>query len=322
MIEAIRQLLQDDLTVPQQVALLKMLTLDKLTAEDLTASAELLLQQALTIPLLVRNAVDVVGTGGDGSNTFNISTTAALVAAAAGVKIVKHGNKAITSRSGSFDLLQALGVKVAKTPKAATKQLVQCGVTFLFAPYFHPVLRKIAEARKVLSQQGIKTIFNVLGPLVNPMQVKRQALGVFLPQLIEPYVRSLQQRKMARSLVFHGDGLDELSLCGVNQLAVLHNGNIEKISIDVQSLGLRTCTLDELRGGDAADNAAISLSILQGKDRTVKRDVVLLNAAAAIIANQDGSIDFASAIQQAAKAVDDGSAMKLLEKLRGCDVDS
>ena len=316
-IEAFRKLMTVKLPLAAQVNLLKSFTLDDLTSAELTACAKVVLEQAIKIPLVDKRIVDLVGTGGDGTNTFNISTTAALVAAAAGVKLAKHGNKAITSQSGSFDLLQALGVKVPETSEEVVAQFSRCGVTFIFGPFFHPVLKQVVDARQVLSKQKIKTIFNVLGPLVNPMPVKRQALGVFQPQLVKPYIETLQALGSEKSIVFHGHAMDELSLTGPNHLATLDKGTIHYDTLDAVSVGLRNCTLADLVGGSPAENAAITLGILKGEDQSVRRDVVCLNAAAAIKVSSDDALDFKAAIDLAGQAIDQGKAMVLLEKLRG-----
>lgn len=321
-IELFKALLTQDLPLQEQVDLLRQCSLDQVGPHDLVSCAQSMLEQAHKIPLLDDHAVDLVGTGGDGFNTFNISTTAAIVAAAAGVKMAKHGNRSVTSRSGSFDLLQALGVSVPESPEQAKKQFLACGITFLFGPYFHPALKRVMPARQVLSKQGISTIFNVMGPLVNPMQVKRQAVGVFRPDLIKPYIESLQARGMEKSLVFHGQGLDELSLTGVNQVAMLNQGVVTVSELDPSSLGLMPCALQDLQGGTPAENADMTIAILTGEDHSAKRDIVLLNAAAAIIVSSDDALGFLDAIAMAREALDSGQAMRLLETLRSFDVNT
>lgn len=321
-VEQFKKLLTEHLSVDVQVDLLKSLTLEGLTAAELTGCAQAVLAQAHTLPLVDPLAVDLVGTGGDGAKTFNVSTTAALVAAAAGVKMAKHGNKAITSRSGSFDLLRALDVQVPETAEQATTQFSVCGATFLFAPFFHPVLKKVSDARVVLSKQGVRTIFNVLGPLLNPMRVKRQALGVFAPRLIKPYIETVKAMGSEKALVFHGEGLDELSLLGVNKLAILDKGKITYTEFSAESLGLTRCTMADLLGGSPEENAKITLAILSGEDRSVRRDMVCLNAAAAIIVSHDDVLCFKTAIDLANQAIDQGKVQPLLEKLRGQDVDT
>ncbi len=316
------KLLTEELALEEQVALLQEFSLDRLTAIDVTKCAYSVLDKADKIPLLDDDAVDLVGTGGDGLNTFNVSTTAAIVAAAAGVKIAKHGNRSITSRSGSFDVLQALNIPVPQTVAKVQQQFKEIGITFLFAPIFHPVLKRLTTARQVLAKQGIKTIFNIIGPLVNPMQVQRQALGVFSPDLIKVYSESLQARDMRKSLVFHGQGMDELTLIGINQVARLVNGKIDYFELDPRSLGFKFCDLDCLAGDTAQANANMTIAILNGEDHTARRDVVLLNAAAAIIVSRDDALSFMDAIAMAKEAIDSGKAVNLLARLRRMNVNT
>ena len=320
--DIVNRLLTQELSLEEQVVLLREFSLDRLTAADITVCAESVMAQAHKIPLLDNHAVDLVGTGGDGLNTFNVSTTAAIVAAAAGVKVAKHGNRSLTSRCGSFDVLQAIGISVPESAEQVKKQFLECGITFLFAPFFHPVLKRLAPARQVLAKQQIKTVFNIIGPMVNPMQVQRQAIGIFKPDLIVPFIESLKCRGMKKSLVFHGQGMDELTLTGINHVARLTNNKIDYIELDPVSLGLQRCALSCLEGDAAVENAAITIAILNGEDQSAKRDIVLLNAAAAIIVASDEPLTFADGIATAREAIDSGKADALLKKLRNTHVNT
>jgi anthranilate phosphoribosyltransferase len=256
-------------------------------------------------------AVDTCGTGGDGSNTFNISTAAALVAAAAGCRVAKHGNRAQSSRCGSADVLEELGVRVALGPAGVRRCVEEARIGFIFAPAFHPAMRHAAATRREL---GIRTVFNILGPLANPARVRHQALGVAGNAPAAAMAGVLRSLGHVHALVFSGPGgMDELGLDGVARGHEVTEAGIRDLEIDPQALGLRRAPREAVAGGDAAANAAIILQVLDGADGPA-RDVVLLNAAAAIVA-ADVAVDLAEGIERSAAAIDSGAARETLRRL-------
>jgi anthranilate phosphoribosyltransferase len=262
--------------------------------------------------------LDVCGTGGDRLNTFNISTTVALVCAAAGVVVAKHGNRAITSKSGSADVLEALGIPVDQTPEQAAASLAEHGFAFLFAPKFHPAFKAIGPARKLCAERGQRTLFNFLGPLLNPAQPTAQLVGVPRPALCEPVAHTLQSLGLRRAMVVSGEVtadsiegtayLDELSTLGVNHTAEFHQDRgFNVASWSPTGFPLQSATLADLAGGDAAANAKIVRRLLRGEERGPKRDAVLLNAGAALLlAGRADSIT--AGWELAAQVLDDGRA--------------
>lgn len=260
--------------------------------------------------------VDTCGTGGDHAGTFNISTTAAFVVAGAGVPVAKHGNRSITSRSGSADVLNALGVNLDLTPEQVAVCLDEANIAFLFAVKHHPAMRFAIGPRRELAA---RTVFNLLGPLTNPAGAKRQVIGVYDPALTADMAGVLGRLGSRAAFVVHAltpdgrPGLDELSTTGVNRVSQLHpDGHVSTFDLDTRELGLAPATLDDLRGGDAAANAMITRGILDGSQRGAPRDVVLLNAAA-MLATLSG--DWASGLTRARASLDSGAALACLEKL-------
>src|ERR1039458_8637106 len=241
--------------------------------------------------------LDVVGTGADMANTFNISSCVMFVVAAAGVAVAKHGNRAITSKCGSADVLTALGAKIELSPDLARRCLETTGVTFFFAPHYHPAFKSIAPVRRKLAERGQRSVFNILGPLVNPAHPTHQLVGVFERTLVGKFAEVLRLLKVKHALVVHGDGLDELSTLGVNTMAELWAGRIEHTERDfrVPHTSWRGVVVkpEELFGGDATTNAGIVRDVLAGKDRSARRDIVLLNAAAGLVGGGKGT-DFLS----------------------------
>jgi anthranilate phosphoribosyltransferase len=261
--------------------------------------------------------LDVVGTGADLSNTFNISTCTIFVAAAAGVAVAKHGNRAITSKCGAADVLMALGAKIELPPEAARRCLEMTGATFLFAPFYHPAFKAIAPVRRKLAEQKQRTVFNILGPLVNPARPTHQLIGVFHRELVGRFAEVLRLLGLKHAMVVHGDGLDELSTMGVNTMAELWAGRIEQTERDfrVPHTSWRGVTVkpEELTGGDPATNAGIVRDVLSGKDRSARRDIVLLNAAAALVVAEKAA-EFTSGWNLAAELIDSGAARERLER--------
>lgn len=260
---------------------------------------------------LEEGAVDTCGTGGDGSNTFNISTAAALVAAAAGCRVAKHGNRAASSRCGSADVLEELGVRVSLSPDGVRRCVDAAGIGFIFAPAFHPAMRHAAAVRREL---GIRTVFNVLGPLANPARVRHQALGVAGNAPAAVMAAVLQRLGHRHALVFSGlGGLDELGLDGPTLALEVTEAGVAEVEIDPQALGLPPAPPGALAGGDAATNAAVIVSVLDGAAGPC-RDVVLLNAAAAMVA-ADVAAGMAEGVERARSAIDSGAAAATLGRL-------
>ena len=300
------------------------------TAEEIAAFAHELRGRAVAPPIDPvwrgsRPILDVVGTGGDHLSTFNISTTVALIAAAAGVAVAKHGNRAVTSSVGSADVMEALGLPFDLAPDEAARALREYGFAFFFAPKYHPAFRHIAPARKLCAERGQRTVFNFLGPLLNPARPTAALIGVPRPELCEPLARVLQSLGVCRAMVVCGAvppeagtvrHLDELSTLGTNSVAEFYQeGGLTCATFDPTRLPLQAAKLADLRGGDHEVNAAIIRGILRGEDRGPRRDVVLLNAGAAIqVAGRAATL--ASGIEQAREAIDSGRALGKLEALR------
>jgi len=279
--------------------------------EEISGFAKGLKNNAVPIAPKRTKFFDIVGTGGDGAHTFNISTTCAFVLAGAGVNVAKHGNRSISSKCGSADVLEALGVNIQAGPENIKRQLDDIGLSFIFAPLAHPSMRNVMEVRKNL---GIPTIFNIIGPLSNPIQLEGQCIGVFKPKLVTQMAKSMYQLGVKMGAVIHGaGGLDEASLAGDNTVAFMKKGNLVMGKINGRDFGLCQADNDALIGGDAKENAEILLSILNGA-RGPKRDVVLLNAAIALYAF-DLAETIEDGIAQAAHSIDEGHAIEKLNKM-------
>jgi anthranilate phosphoribosyltransferase len=279
------------------------------TVDELTAAVRVMRRHAVPIGGGA-DAIDCCGTGGDGHGTLNISTAVAFVVAACGVPVAKHGNRAASSRSGAADVLGALGIPLA-SPELAEKMLAKHGLTFMFAPNHHPAMKTVAAIRKEL---GFRTLFNLAGPLSNPAGVVRQLVGVYDARWLIPVAEALRNLGSVSAWVVHGsDGLDELTLTGPTEVAVLAAGKIERWTVTPEDARLKRCTLDDIRGGDAADNAAALNRLLAG-ERGAYRDIVLMNAAAALIVAGNAP-NLKSGVALAAAAIDDGRARTLLGRL-------
>jgi len=257
--------------------------------------------------------VDTAGTGGGRVTTFNISTSAALVAAGAGVRIAKHGNRSFTSRSGSADVLEALGVRIELTPERMGEILDEEGIVFMFAPLLHPAMRHVSPVRRGL---GVATIMNLLGPLTNPAGARRQVMGVADPGLLDLVASALAELGHIRALVVHGEpGMDEISPGGSTRVAELADGRVEVRDVMPEDLGVRAGSLDGLAGGEPGENAELILRILRGEERDVCRTATLLNAAAAIqVADRAASLEEAVGIAEV--SLDSGAAIDALERLK------
>jgi anthranilate phosphoribosyltransferase len=310
--QAMRQIMEGGATPAQIAAFLTGLRIKGETIEEITGCARVMREKATPIRAPYPNVIDTCGTGGDGAQTFNISTTAAFVVAGAGVPVAKHGNRAISSRCGSADLLQALGVTIELSPEMTEQCLAEVGLTFLFAPLFHSAMKYAIGPRREI---GVRTIFNILGPLTNPAGAKHQILGVSRQELAEPMARVLGNLGSARAFVVHGaDGLDEITTTGETHITVLERGHISRAVISPEQFGLRRAPLGALGGGNAQQNAAITLAVLEGRQGP-HRDVVLLNAAAALAVA--GTVpDLQAGLQMAARAIDSGAALDKLRRLQ------
>ncbi len=282
------------------------------TIDEITGSARSMRRAANHPPVNVPGIVDTCGTGGDSAGTFNISTTVAFVVAGAGLPVAKHGNRSVSSKSGSADVLNALGVNLNLTSEQAGECVNQVGIGFLFALHFHPAMKYAIGPRREL---GVRTIFNILGPLTNPAGARRQLMGVYAPELTEPLANVLCQLGGEAAFVVHGDGgLDELTVTGPNRVSELRDGQVRTYTLDPQSLGFSPCKPEDLLGGDPQHNAEITRGILTGKVDSAKRDVVLLNAAAGIVAGGKAK-DLHEGIDIAARSIDSGAALAKLDAL-------
>jgi anthranilate phosphoribosyltransferase len=260
------------------------------------------------------NAIDVVGTGGDGSGSYNISTTSAFVVAGAGAPVAKHGNRALSSKSGAADTLAALGVKIDLGPDAIARCIREAGIGFMFAPMHHAAMKHVGPARAEL---GFRTVFNLLGPLSNPAGVKRYLLGVFSPEWVEPLARVLGDLGAETAWVVHGHGgLDELSPAGESKVAVLKDGRVTVMTITPEDAGLKRSPVAAIKGGDAAKNAEALRAVLRGADGPYRayRDTVLLNAGAALVVAGLAD-DLAEGAELAASVVDEGKAAERVDRL-------
>lgn len=304
------ELLQGELTPAQVGALLLALRMKGESAIEIAAFAQSLRKVCQSIPAS-SGVMDTCGTGGDGGGTFNISTTAAFVVAGAGVPVAKHGNRFASGRCGSADVLEALGVPLNLSPEESLFNLESLGMAFLFAPLYHPALAKVATHRREL---GVRTIFNLLGPLLNPAGATHQLLGVSSEEILSKMAEALRILGTTRSIVVVGEGgLDEVTLTGVTQAIKVEGDNLSAFTIIPETFGFNRCSLADLQGGSPVENANILLRILQGETGP-KRDVVLLNAGVALYAAGHAE-DLSSGIHQARVSLDSGQALAKLEQL-------
>ncbi len=281
------------------------------TSEELAGCARAMRRHATPVPVGRQDAIDNCGTGGDGLSTFNISTTAAFVAAGAGCAVAKHGNRAASSRCGSAEVLEALGIALDLPPAATGRAVDEIGIGFLYAPLLHGALRHAAGPRKEL---GVRTVFNLLGPLANPAGVRRQVIGVARPEHVRLVAEALRDLGSEHALVLHGaGGADELTLAGENLLCELKDGTLREMTLDARELGLAAAPIGALAGGDAGENARITQAVLAG-ERGPQRDVVALNAAAAIYVGGRAR-DLAEALLLAEDAIDSGAGAQHLAQL-------
>lgn len=283
------------------------------TTDELSGLLDAAMGAATLVPLTETErseTVDVVGTGGDGSNSINVSTMAAIVAAGAGAQVCKHGSRSASSKCGAADVLELLGVAIEQTPEGVAACVREAGIGFCFAPMFHPAFRFAAPPRREL---GIATVFNMLGPMANPGQVKHQLIGVADPRFAMPMIRTLQNRGLATAWVVHGGGLDELTTTGTSMVLALADGELDEFVIDPAVLGLAPAKKEDLTGGTPAENVLAIRRVLSGQ-RGPHRDIVVLNAGAALVVAGHCD-DMSGGIERAEAAIDDGRAEAALEGL-------
>ncbi len=309
--QAMKEIMQGHATEAQIAAYLMGLRMKGETIEEITGSVRAMRSLAIRVPLSVPQVVDTCGTGGDGSNTFNISTATAFVVAGAGITVAKHGNRSVSSRSGSADVLSALGVNLDLPPQKVGACINEVGIGFLFAPLFHGAMKHCAKPR---TEMGIRTLMNIMGPLSNPAGATIQILGVYDPSLTEKLAQVLMRLGTQHCFVLHGmDGLDEISLTGPTTIAEGKKGRVASYIVRPEDFGLQPVHPKELVGGNPKDNAKIIQDILRGS-LGPKRDIVLMNAAPALVAcNKATSLK--SAFEKAAQILDSGAPFEKLEKL-------
>lgn len=307
---AFNRMMSGEATPSQMGALLMALRVRGETVEEITGAVTVMRAKMLKVSA-PPDAIDVVGTGGDASGSFNISTCAAFIVAGAGVPVAKHGNRALSSRSGAADVLTALGVKIELPPERISRCIYEAGIGFMFAPAHHPAMKHVAATRVEL---GTRTIFNLLGPLSNPAGVKRQMIGAFSRQWIEPMAEVLKNLGSERVWVAHGsDGLDEITTSGPSYVAALENGEVRTFEITPEAIGLPRAKPEALRGGDAQANAEALLAVLKGKKGPL-RDIALLNAAAALVVAGKAK-DLKEGAALATRSLDSGEAEGRLDRL-------
>jgi anthranilate phosphoribosyltransferase len=309
--EAMRAIMRGDVTQAQIAGFLVALRAKGETADEIAGCAEAMREHVLRVEPKRRDLVDIVGTGGDGANTYNISTAAALVAAAAGAAIAKHGNRAASSASGAADVLEALGFRLDLPPERIERSIDELGFGFLFAQAHHPAMKHAAPVRRELAT---RTVFNVLGPLTNPAGARALMLGVYSPALTRTLAEALVQLGADRAYVVHGaGGIDELSPCGPNLVCEVEDGKVRAYELDPLDLGVERCDPDDLRGGDPASNAAALRAVFAG-EQGGHRSAVVLNAAGGIAAAGHAE-NLREGIVRAREAIDSGAAAARLDEL-------
>lgn len=299
-------------TEAQIASLLTALRMKGETVDEILGFASVLRGKANTISPKLDNYVDFVGTGGDSTFSFNISTTSAFVVAAAGVPVAKHGNRSISSKSGAGDVLEALGVNISADPDVVEKCVEETGIGFMFAPHFNPCMKYVGPVR---NQLGIRTVFNILGPLSNPSRAKKMLVGVYSPKLVETIAKVMAGLGVERGLVVSGeDNMDEITLTGTTTIGEIKDGKVEVFTITPEQFSLNRCSLSDLTGGDGSVNAQITKDILSGKETGAKRDIVLLNAGAALYVG-GAAESIGDGIKLAASAIDSKKALQTLDAM-------
>lgn len=310
MVDLMRQIMRGEVSPAMTAAILTGLRVKKETVDEIAAAARVMREFSRTVRVPDRSRlVDIVGTGGDGAHTFNISTASMFVAAAAGARVAKHGNRSVSSKSGSADVLEALGVNIELQPEQVAQSLDEAGIGFMFAPVHHPAMKAVAPVRR---EMGVRTIFNILGPLTNPADAPSVLMGVFHPDLVGIQVRVLQELGTERALVVWGrDGMDEISLGAATLVGELRDGTVREYEIHPEDFGIGMAASRNLRVADAAESRAMLLGVLRG-EAGLPREIVALNSGAALyVAGVADSI--ADGIVRARAAIDSGGAMAALD---------
>jgi anthranilate phosphoribosyltransferase len=310
-VSVMNEIMTGEATPLQVASFLTALRMKGETVEEITGAARVMREKAHRVNVRSKTVLDTCGTGGDQKGTFNISTTCAFVVAGAGVPVAKHGNRSVSSQSGSADVLGALGVKVDASKERVEACIDQIGIGFLFAPLLHEAMKYAVQPRRDI---GIRTIFNLLGPLTNPAMATHQLMGLYSGELVGMIAHVLKNLGSVRAMVVHGiDGLDEISLCGPTQIAELRDGQIKEYTIEPEAVGLKKCRLEDLHGGSSEESANRVRAVLQGK-KGAPRDIVLLNSGAALyVSGNAASVD--DGMRMAAESIDSGNAQQKLEQL-------
>ena len=311
MVEAMNQIMTGEATPLQVASFLTALRMKGETVEEVTGAARVMREKAHRVRVGSKTVIDTCGTGGDQKGTFNISTTAAFVVAGAGINVAKHGNRSVSSQSGSADVLGALGVKVDAPKERVEECIAKIGIGFLFAPLLHEAMKYAVQPRRDI---GIRTIFNLLGPLTNPAMATHQLIGLYSGELVGMIAHVLQNLGSACAMVVHGmDGLDEISLCGPTKVAELRGGQVKEYSLEPEQFGLQRCRMEDLHGGNAEQSAAIVRNVLRG-DKGPARDVVMLNSGAALFVSGSAT-SVQDGMRLAAESIDSGKAREKLAHL-------
>jgi anthranilate phosphoribosyltransferase len=311
MIEAMNQIMTGEATPLQVASFLTALRMKGETVEEVTGAARVMRQKAHRVRVGSKTVIDTCGTGGDQKGTFNISTTSAFVVAGAGINVAKHGNRSVSSQSGSADVLGALGVKVDAPKERVEECIAKIGIGFLFAPLLHEAMKYAVQPRRDI---GIRTVFNLLGPLTNPAMATHQLIGLYSGDLVSMIAHVLKNLGSVCAMVVHGmEGLDEISLCGPTKVAELRGGEVKEYTIEPEQFGLKRCRIEDLNGGNAEQSAAIVRGVLQG-DKGPARDVVLLNGGAALYIGGSAAT-IRDGMRLAAESIDSGKAREKLARL-------
>ncbi|MEW6615940.1 MAG: anthranilate phosphoribosyltransferase [Thermodesulfobacteriota bacterium] len=311
MVGVMNQIMSGEATPAQIASFITALRMKGETIEEITGAARVMREKAIKINTNSPTVIDTCGTGGDGANTFNISTTSAFVAAGAGITVAKHGNRSVSSNCGSADVLKALGVNIEAGASIVERCLNENGIGFLFAPLLHGAMKYAIGPRREI---GIRTVFNILGPLTNPAGASAQVIGIYSKELTEKLAAVLGNLGSQHAFVVHGeDGLDEISLSSKTKVSELKNGKVDTYWIKPEDFSIERCRAEDLLGGSPEENASITLGVLRG-EKGPKRDIILLNAAAAIVAGGKAET-FIEGVRVAEESIDSGSAMKKLEGL-------
>jgi anthranilate phosphoribosyltransferase len=309
--DVMNQIMTGEATPLQVASFLTALRVKGETVEEITGAARVMREKAHRVNVGSKTVLDTCGTGGDQKGTFNISTASAFVVAGAGVNVAKHGNRSVSSQSGSADVLGALGVKIDAPKERVEACIDKVGIGFLFAPLLHEAMKYAVQPRRDI---GIRTVFNLLGPLTNPAMASHQLLGLYSGELVGVVAHVLKNLGSVRAMAVHGlEGLDEISLCGPTKVAELRDGQVKEYTIEPEPLGLKKCRLEDLRGGNAEASAAIVRGVLRG-DKGPARDVVLLNSGAALYVSGTAAT-IAEGLRLAGESIDSGKARQKLEQL-------